>query len=86
MTSAENREFAFGFVYRIFIFIFTSKEKGSSQNAVSGSGCLFSSFLLVDISTSFGEVLYANVSLLRNRKFDLISQSGWIITTQLRKL
>ena len=37
-------------------------------------------------STSFGEVLYANVSLLRNRKFDLISQSGWIITTQLRKL
>ena len=32
-------------------------------------------FLLVDISTSFGEVLYANVSLLRNRKFDLISQS-----------
>ena len=43
-------------------------------------------FLLVDISTSFGEVLYANVSLLRNRKFDLISQLGWIITTQLRKL
>ena len=37
------------------------------------------SFLLVDISTSFGENLYANVSLLRNRKFDLISQSGWII-------
>ena len=36
------------------------------------------SFLLVDISTSFGENLYANVSLLRNRKFDLISQSGWI--------
>ena len=36
------------------------------------------SFLLVDISTSFGEVFYANVSLLRNRKFDLISQSGWI--------
>ena len=44
------------------------------------------SFLLVDISTSFGEVLYANVSFLRNRKFDLISQSGWIVTTQLRKL
>ena len=35
-------------------------------------------FLLVDISTSFGEILYANVSLLRNRKFDLTSQSGWI--------
>ena len=43
-------------------------------------------FLLVDISTSFGEDLYANLSLLRNRKFDLISQSGWIITTQLRQL
>ena len=43
-------------------------------------------FLLVDISTRFGQVLYANESLLRNRKFDLISQSGWIITTQLRKL
>ena len=43
-------------------------------------------FLLVDISTSFGEVLYANVSLLRNRKFDLISLSGWKITTRLRKL
>ena len=38
-----------------------------------------SSFLLVDISTSFGEVFYANVSLLRNRKFNVISQSGWII-------
>ena len=35
-------------------------------------------FLLVDISTSFGENRYANVSLLRNWKFDLISQSGWI--------
>ena len=35
-------------------------------------------FLLVDISTSFVENVYANVSLLRNRKFDLISQSGWI--------
>ena len=34
-------------------------------------------FLLVDISTSFGEELHANVSLLRNRTFDLISQSGW---------
>ena len=33
------------------------------------------SFLLVDIYTSFGENLCANVSLLRNRKFDLISQS-----------
>ena len=31
-------------------------------------------FLLVDISTSFGEVFYENVSLLRNRKFDLINQ------------
>ena len=48
-------------------------------------------FLLVDISTGlketavqmakayiFGENLYANLSLLRNRKFDLGSQSGWI--------
>ena len=26
---------------------------------------------------------HANLSLLRNRKFDLISQSGWIISTQL---
>ena len=26
------------------------------------------------------------LSLLRNRKFDLISQSGWIITTHLRRL
>ena len=25
-----------------------------------------------------GENLHANVSLLRNRKFDLVSQSGWI--------
>ena len=31
------------------------------------------SFLLVDISTSFGENRYANLSLLRNRKFDLIA-------------
>ena len=37
-----------------------------------------SRFSLVDISTSFGENLYVKVSLLRNRKFDLISQSGWI--------
>ena len=37
------------------------------------------SFLLVDISTSFGKVFFANVSLLRNRKFNVISQSGWII-------
>ena len=36
------------------------------------------SFLLVDISSSFGENLYANVSFLCNRKFDLVSQSGWI--------
>ena len=57
----------------------------NSEMAYSAKVCS-SSFLLVDISTSFGEVLYANVSLLRNRKFDLISQSGWIITTQLRKL
>ena len=37
------------------------------------------SFLLVDISTSFWENLYAIVSLLRNWKFNLISQSGWLI-------
>ena len=37
-----------------------------------------STSFLVDISTSFGENPYANLSLLRNRKFDLISQSGWI--------
>ena len=42
------------------------------------ANCILS-FLLVDICTSFGENLYANVPLLRNRKFDLISQSGWII-------
>ena len=30
------------------------------------------------LSVLFGENFYANVSLLRNRKFDLISQSGWI--------
>ena len=31
------------------------------------------------LSTSFGENLYANLSLLLNRKFDLISQSGWVV-------
>ena len=30
--------------------------------------------------------LYANVSLLRNQKFDLISQSGWITFTRLFSL
>ena len=42
------------------------------------ANCILS-LLLVDISTSFGENLYANVPLLRGRKFELISQSGWII-------
>ena len=43
-------------------------------------------FLLVftrGLSTSFMENLFANLSLTRNRKFDLISQSGWIVAEVL---
>ena len=54
-----------------------------------GHLCLFAEinaisavFLLVftrGLSTSFMENLFANLSLTRNRKFDRISQSGWIV-------
>ena len=62
--------FSFGF---FFSFLLECKSM-----TVCCFGFVYS-FLLVDISTSFGENVYANVSLLRNRKLNVISQSGWII-------
>ena len=55
---------------------FFLRQRGA--NGVLSSVCVPRFYLWI-LSTSFGENLYANMSLLRNRKFDLIGQSGWVV-------
>ena len=79
---------------RLLCFLFRDKSAWYSFcNFVLGHLCLVHEinaisavFLLVftrGLSTSFMENLFANLSLTRNRKFDLISQSGWIVAELL---